>query len=49
MEVFLAPFSPRMKLYNPVCRCAIVRYQRLSDKDILSRLLLVCQAEKVPP
>jgi len=37
------------KIIEPIqSRCAIVRYQRLSDKDILSRLLLVCQAEKVP-
>ena len=28
-------------------RCAIVRFTRLSDEEILSRLLQVCQAEKV--
>ncbi len=36
------------KIIEPIqSRCAIVRYMRLSDKDILSRLLTVCQAEKV--
>ena len=37
------------KIIEPIqSRCAIVRYMRLSDKDILSRLVTVCQAEKVP-
>lgn len=36
------------KIIEPIqSRCAIVRYMRLSDKDILSRLVTVCQAEKV--
>ena len=36
------------KIIEPIqSRCAIVRYMRLSDKDILSRLVNVCQAEKV--
>ena len=29
------------------CRCAIVRFTRVGDQDILSRLLLVCEKEKV--
>lgn len=35
------------KIIEPIqSRCAIVRYMRLSDKDILSRLVTVCSAEK---
>lgn len=29
------------------CRCAIVRYSKISEQDILSRLLFVCEKEKV--
>jgi len=29
------------------CRCAIVRFSRINDQDILSRLLIVCEKEKV--
>ena len=29
------------------CRCAIVRYSKLSEQDILARLLVVCEKEKV--
>lgn len=37
------------KIIEPIqSRCAIVRYMRLSDKDVLSRLVTVAQAEKVP-
>lgn len=29
-------------------RCAILRFTRLSDAEVLSRLLYVCDQEKVP-
>ena len=36
------------KIIEPIqSRCAIVRYSRLSDKDILARLVHVCREEKV--
>ena len=36
------------KIIEPIqSRCAVVRYTRLSDKDILSRLIHVCREEKV--
>mmetsp|Transcript_25085 Transcript_25085/g.53785 ORF Transcript_25085/g.53785 Transcript_25085/m.53785 type:complete len:392 (-) Transcript_25085:383-1558(-) len=37
------------KIIEPIqSRCAVVRYSRLSDEDILQRLLDVCEAEGVP-
>lgn len=37
------------KIIEPIqSRCAIVRFSRLSDRDILDRLLRVVQAENVP-
>ncbi|KAF5734833.1 replication factor C subunit 2 [Tripterygium wilfordii] len=37
------------KIIEPIqSRCAIVRFSRLSDQEILSRLLVVVEAEKVP-
>ena len=36
------------KIIEPIqSRCAIVRFTKLSEKDILERLLHVCRAEKV--
>ena len=36
------------KIIEPIqSRCAIVRYSKLGEKDILERLLHVCQHEKV--
>ena len=36
------------KIIEPIqSRCAIVRYSKLGEKDILERLLHVCQQEKV--
>ncbi|KAF5833107.1 DNA replication factor C complex subunit 2 [Dunaliella salina] len=36
------------KVIEPIqSRCAIVRFSRISDQDILSRLLIVCEREKV--
>ena len=40
------------KIIEPIqSRCAIVRFSKLGEKDILERLLYVCQHEKVccPP
>lgn len=31
----------------PACSCAILRYSRLSDKELLKRLTEICAAEKV--
>jgi replication factor C subunit 2/4 len=37
------------KIIEPIqSRCAIVRFSRLSDQEILGRLMVVVQAEKVP-
>lgn len=37
------------KVIEPIqSRCAIVRYSKLADKEILSRVIYVCQQEKVP-
>jgi replication factor C subunit 2/4 len=37
------------KIIEPIqSRCAVLRYTRLSDSEILERLLLVCADEKVP-
>ena len=36
------------KIIEPIqSRCAIVRYTKIPDKDILQRLLIVCEKEKV--
>ncbi len=36
------------KIIEPIqSRCAIVRYTKLGEKDLLERLLFVCQQEKV--
>lgn len=36
------------KVIEPIqSRCAIVRFGRLSDQEILSRIMYVCQQEKV--
>ena len=36
------------KIIEPIqSRCAVVRYTRIPDVDILKRLLLVCEKEKV--
>ena len=36
------------KVIEPIqSRCAIVRYSKLADKEILSRVIFVCQQEKV--
>lgn len=36
------------KVIEPIqSRCAIIRYSRLTEKEILDRLLTVCQAENV--
>jgi replication factor C subunit 2/4 len=36
------------KVIEPIqSRCAIIRYTRLSDTEILDRLLTVCEAENV--
>jgi replication factor C subunit 2/4 len=36
------------KIIEPIqSRCAIVRYTKLGEKDLLERLLYVCQHEKV--
>lgn len=38
------------KIIEPIqSRCAIVRFSRLLDQEILGRLMIVVQAEKVPP
>ena len=37
------------KIIEPIqSRCAIVRFSRLSDKQVLERLVYVCEKEKVP-
>ncbi|KAE9459518.1 hypothetical protein C3L33_08574, partial [Rhododendron williamsianum] len=37
------------KIIEPIqSRCALVRFSRLSDQEILSRLMVVLEAEKVP-
>ncbi|CAO2822020.1 unnamed protein product [Amaranthus hypochondriacus] len=37
------------KIIEPIqSRCALVRFSRLSDKEILGRLMIVIEAEKVP-
>ena len=37
------------KIIEPIqSRCAIVRFTKLGEKDLLERLLHVCQHEKVP-
>lgn len=36
------------KIIEPIqSRCAIVRYTKLSDKEVLERLLVVCRSESV--
>ena len=36
------------KIIEPIqSRCAILRYSRLSDKELLKRLLEICEIEKV--
>lgn len=36
------------KIIEPIqSRCALVRFSRLSDQEILSRLMVVLEAEKV--
>ena len=36
------------KIIEPIqSRCAIVRFSRLTDAELLERLITVCQAEKV--
>ena len=36
------------KVIEPIqSRCAIVRFTKLAEKEILSRILFVCQQEKV--
>lgn len=36
------------KIIEPIqSRCALVRFSRLSDQEILSRLMIVVEAEKV--
>ena len=36
------------KIIEPIqSRCALVRFSRLSDQEILGRLMIVVQAEKV--
>ena len=36
------------KVIEPIqSRCAIVRYTKLADKEILSRIIYVCQQEQV--
>ena len=36
------------KVIEPIqSRCAIVRFSKLAEKEILSRVLFVCQQEKV--
>lgn len=38
------------KIIEPIqSRCAIVRYTKLADKEILERLLIVCRSEAVLP
>ena len=38
------------KVIEPIqSRCAIVRYSRLSDQELLSRVMTVCKAEQVCP
>ncbi len=37
------------KIIEPIqSRCAILRYTKLGDKQLLKRLIEVCDAEKVP-
>ncbi|GAA5959515.1 hypothetical protein JCM21900_004526 [Sporobolomyces salmonicolor] len=37
------------KIIEPIqSRCAILRYSRLSDKELLKRLVEICEIEKVP-
>lgn len=36
------------KIIEPIqSRCAILRYAKLRDKEILKRILEICEAEKV--
>jgi len=38
------------KIIEPIqSRCAILRYARLSDKELLKRLIEICEIEKVRP
>ena len=38
------------KIIEPIqSRCAILRYGKLKDQEILKRLLEICEAEKVLP
>lgn len=38
------------KIIEPIqSRCALVRFSRLSDQEILARLMVVVDAEKVKP
>ena len=38
------------KIIEPIqSRCAILRYSKLRDTEILKRLLEICEMEKVPP
>jgi replication factor C subunit 2/4 len=38
------------KVIEPIqSRCALVRFSRLSDADVLERLVKVAESEKVPP
>ena len=40
---------PRRQIIEPIqSRCAIVRFTRLSDAEVVERLLRVIEAEKVP-
>lgn len=43
----LGTHQPYCELQLTVCRCAIVRYTKISEQDILARLLTVCEKEKV--
>jgi len=37
------------KIIEPIqSRCAILRYNRLSDRDVVKRILEICEIEKVP-
>ena len=37
------------KIIEPIqSRCAILRYSKLRDQEILKRLLEICEMEKVP-
>jgi len=45
---FVMTCNELKKVIEPIqSRCAIVRYSKLSDKDILERLVKVCESEKI--